>query len=94
MAETAPRYPSRPTIQAPIFENGTHQGYRVALTLQSGALIHEEAVDVIIGPEAAAALAAAPLPEFTAWVQAQMAAHDLVARANAALAAKLAAQSG
>lgn len=80
-----PRYPSVPVAQTPIFENGIHVGYRVAMKLQKAETTHEEAVDVIIGAEQAAALAAGSVEAFTAWASAQVDANDLVAKANAAL---------
>lgn len=81
-----PRYVSVPTRQAPITDaSGVHVGYRVAVTLQKGEHTHEEAVDVVVGPEEAARLAAALDDEFTAWNRAQVEAHDLIGKANAAL---------
>jgi hypothetical protein len=85
MAET-PRYAPLPAAQPPIFDdNGVHVGYTVAVRLQKGETTHTESVDVIVGAEEAARIAAAPVSEFTAWNKAQVEEHDLVAKANAAL---------
>ena len=84
MAET-PRYPSLPAEQGIVLDAGVHVGYRVAIKMQKGSTVHEEAVDVIVGPEQAAALAGGTMEAFTAWNQQQLVAYDLVAKANAAL---------
>lgn len=69
----------------PILDNGLHVGYRVAVRLVKGEIAHEEAVDVVTGAEQAATLAGGTIEAFTAWVSAQVDAHDLVAKANTAL---------
>ena len=85
MAET-PRYTPVPAAQSPIFDgSGVHIGYTVAVTLQKGGTRHTESVDVIVGPDEAARIAAAPIDAFTAWNKACVIEHDLVAKANAAL---------
>lgn len=85
MAEN-PRYTPLPAAQPPVFDDaGVHVGYTVAVRLQKGEIAHTESVDVIVGAEEAARLAAAPVSEFTAWNKAQLVQHDLVAKANAAL---------
>jgi hypothetical protein len=88
MAES-PRYIPFPAAQPPIFdENGIHVGYTVAVALQKGEIRHTESVDVIVGPEEGARIAAAPIEEFTVWNKACVIEHDLVAKANAALDAQ------
>ena len=80
-----PRYTPLPAAQPSIFDdNGVHVGYTVAVTLQKGEVSHTESVDVLVGAEEAARLAS-DLTEFTAWNKAQVDAHDLIAKANAAL---------
>lgn len=85
MPET-PRYPTLPTLQELVFDSaGVHVGYRVAVKLQKGTTVHEEAEDVVVGAAQAADLAAGSIEAFTAWNKAQVEALDLVAKANAAL---------
>ncbi|NHQ74562.1 hypothetical protein HAT86_08805 [Roseovarius gahaiensis] len=85
MPET-PRYTPVSAAQPPIFdENGIHVGYTVAVAMQKGDTRHTESVDVIVGPDEAARIAAASIDAFTAWNKARVIEHDLVAKANAAL---------
>jgi len=85
MAER-PRYLSLPARQKPVFDDsGTHVGYRVAVKFQKNGHEHEEAAEVVVGPEEASRLAAASPEEFTAWNKEQVEAHGLVEKANAAL---------
>lgn len=81
-----PKYTSVSASQKPVFDgNGVHVGYTVAVAFQKGETKHTESIDVIVGADEAARLAAAPVSEFTAWNKQQVDAHDLVAKANAAL---------
>ena len=93
MAET-PRYLSLPFPNGPVIEDGQHLGFTVGVTLTHDGQSVTEAVDVICGAEQAAALLAGPIEAFTAWSRQALIDHDLVARANAAMDAVLAAQSG
>jgi hypothetical protein len=90
MAET-PRYLSLPFANAPVFQEGQHVGFTVGVTLNHEGQSVTEAVDVICGPEQAAALSTGPIEAYTAWSRQALIDHDLVAKANAAMNAKFAA---
>ena len=90
MAET-PRYLSLPFANAPVFQDGQHVGFTVGVTLTHEGEIVTEAVEVICGPEQAAALSTGPIEAYTAWSRQALIDHDLVAKANAAMNAKFAA---
>jgi len=98
MAETplpqAPRYLSLPFANRPILQDGQHVGFTVGVTLSHDGQTVTEAVDVICGAEQAAALTTGSIAEFTAWSRQALIDHNLVATANAAMDAKLDAQSG
>jgi len=80
-----PLYTPVAAAQQPIFDDkGVHVGYTVAFTMQKGDVAHTESVDVVVGAEEAARLAA-DLSEFTSWNKSQVDAHDLIAKANTAL---------
>jgi 2,4-dienoyl-CoA reductase-like NADH-dependent reductase (Old Yellow Enzyme family) len=95
MAETplqqAPRFLSLPFANTPIIADGQHVGFTVGMTLTHEAETVTESVEVICGPEQAAALSTAPIADFTSWSRQAIIDHDLVAKANAAMDAKLAA---
>lgn len=75
-----------PAEQPLIFdENGVHVGYTVAVKMKKGTVEHTESVDVVVGAEAAAQLAAGSMDAYTTWNKSQVDAHDLIAKANAAL---------
>jgi len=93
MAET-PRYLSLPFANSPVIEDGVHVGFSVGVTLTHDSQTATETVDVICGPEQAAALATGPIEAYTAWSRQALIDHDLVAKANAAMDAKLAVQPG
>jgi hypothetical protein len=90
MAET-PRYLSLPFPNSPVIQDGQHLGFTVGVMLAHDGQSVTEAVDVICGAEQAAALLAGPIEAFTAWSRQALIDHDLVARANAAMDARLAA---
>ena len=94
MAETrlpqAPRYLSLPFANAPVFADGQHVGFTVGVTLSHDGQTVTESIDVICGVEQAAALTIGSIADFTAWSCQALIDHDLVATANATLAAKLA----
>jgi len=90
MAETL-RYLSLPFANAPVFQDGQHVGFTVGVTLTHEGESVTEAVDVICGPEQAAALSTGPITAYTAWSRQALIDHDLVAKANAAMNAKFAA---
>ena len=90
MAET-PRYLSLPFPNSPVIQNGIHVGFIVGVTLTHEGQTVTEAVDVICGAEQAAALTTGPIEAYTAWSRKALIDHDLVAKANAAMDAKLAA---
>ena len=89
MAET-PRYLSLPFANAPVFQEGQHVGFTVGVTLTHEGESVTEAVDVICGPEQAAALSTGPIEAYTAWSRQALIDHDLVAKANAAINTKFA----
>ncbi len=95
MAETllpqAPRYLSLPFANRPILQDGQHVGFTVGVTLSHEGETVTESIDIICGVEQAAALTIGSIADFTAWSRQALIAHDLVTRANAAMAAKLAA---
>ena len=93
MAET-PRYLSLPFANAPVFQEGQHVGFTVGVTLTHEGESVTEAVEVICGAEQAAALSTGPIEAYTAWSRQALIDHDLVAKANAAMDAKLAVQPG
>ena len=94
MAETrlpqAPRYLSLPFANTPVLHDGQHVGFTVGVTLSHDGQTVTEAVDVICGAEQAAALTTGSTADFTTWSRQALIDHDLVATANAAMAAKLA----
>ena len=89
MAET-PRYLSLPFANAPVFQDGQHVGFTVGVTLTHEGESVTESVEVICGPEQAAALTTGPIEAYTAWSRQALIDHDLVAKANAAMDAKFA----
>lgn len=89
MAEM-PRYLSLPFPNSPVIQDGVHVGFTVGITLTHDGQIITEQVDAICGPDQAAALLAGPVEAYTAWSRQIIEIHDLVARANAAMAARLA----
>mgnify|MGYP007046952758 CR=1 FL=1 len=89
MAEM-PRYLSLPFPNSPVIQDGVHVGFTVGVTLVQDSQSVTEAVDVICGADEAAALLAGPIEAYTAWSRQIIEVHDLVARANAAMAARLA----
>jgi hypothetical protein len=90
MAET-PKYLSLPFANRPVLQDGQHVGFAVGVTLAHEAETVTESVEVICGAEQAAALSTGPIADFTAWSRQAIIDHDLVAKANVALDAKLAA---
>jgi hypothetical protein len=88
MAEI-PRYLSLPFANAPVLQDGQHIGFTVGVTLTHDGQTVTQAVDVICGPDQAAALTTGPIEAYTAWSRQALIEHDLVARANAAMDAKL-----
>jgi len=90
MAET-PRYLSLPFPNSPVIQDGIHVGFTVGVTLTYEGQTVTEAVEVICGPEQAAALTTGPIQVYTAWSRQALIDHDLVSKANAAMDAKLAA---
>ena len=95
MAETplphAPRYLSLPFANTPVLQDGQHVGFTVGVTLSHDGQTVTESVDVICGEEQAAALTTGSIADFTAWSRQAIIDHDLVAKANATMDAKLAA---
>jgi len=89
MAET-PHYLSLPFANRPVLQDGKHVGFAVGVTLAHEAETVTESVEVICGPEQAAALSTGPIADFTSWSRQAIIDHNLVATANAAMAAKLA----
>lgn len=89
----APRYLSLPFANTPVLQDGQHVGYTVGVTLSHDGKTVTEAVDVICGAEQAATLTTGSIADFTAWSRQALINHDLVATANAAMAAKLAASA-
>ena len=92
MADT-PQYLSMPFANTPVFADGIHVGFTVGVTLGHEGLTVTEQIDAICGNAQAASLSAGPLEDFTAWSRQMVIDHDLVARANTAMAAKLAEQT-
>ena len=94
MAETplpqAPRYLSLPFANRPILQDGQHVGFTVGVTLSHDGQAVTESIDMICGAEQAAALTTGSIADFTAWSRQALIDHNLVATANAAMAAKLA----
>ena len=90
----APRYLSLPFANTLVLHDGQHVGFTVGVTLSHDGQTVTEAVDVICGAEQAAALTTGSIAEFTAWSRQALIDHNLVATANAAMDAKLDAQSG
>ena len=89
MAET-PRYLSIPFANSPVIQEGVHIGFTVGVTLTHDGHTVTEFVEVICGAEQAAALTTGPIEAYTAWSRQALIDHDLVAKANAAMDAKLA----
>jgi len=87
----APRYLSLPFANTPVLQNGQHVGFTVGVTLSHDGQTVTESIDVICGTSQAAVLTTGSIAAFTAWSRQALIEHDLVATANAALAAKLAA---
>jgi len=87
----APRYLSLPFPNTPVFEGSVHMGFVVGVTLTHNGESVTEWAEVICGADQAAALLAGPIEAFTAWSHQAVTHHDLVARANAAMDARLAA---
>ena len=90
MAET-PRYLSLPFANGPVMQDGIHVGFTVGVTLTHEGQTVTEAVEVICGANQAAALTTGLIEAYTAWSRQALIDHDLVAKANAAMDAKLAA---
>jgi hypothetical protein len=88
MAEI-PRYLSLPFANSPVLQDSQHIGFTVGVTLTHDGQTVTQAVDVICGPDQAAALTTGPIEAYTAWSRQALIEHDLVARANAAMDAKL-----
>ena len=89
MADT-PRYLSLPFTNTPVFQNGQHVGFTIGVTLNHDGKTVTEAVEVICGPEQAAALSTGPVEAYTTWSRQALIDHDLVAKANTAMDASLA----
>ena len=89
MAET-PRYLALPFPNSPVIQDGVHVGFTVGVTLTHDGQIITEQVDAVCGADQAAALLAGPVEAYTAWSRQIIEDQDLVARANAAMAARLA----
>lgn len=88
MAET-PRYLSLPFANTPVLQDGQHVGFTVGVTLTHDGQTVTETVEVICGAEQAATLTTGPIEAYTAWSRQALIDHDLVAKANAAMDAKL-----
>jgi hypothetical protein len=93
MAET-PQCLSMPFANAPVFAEGIHVGFTVGVTLTHEGQTVTVQVDAICGDDQATALSAGSLEAFTDWSRQMVIEHDIVASANAAMAAKLAEQAG
>lgn len=89
MAEM-PRYLALPFPNSPVIQDGVHVGFTVGVTLTHEGQTLTEQVDAVCGPDQAAALLAGQVEAYTAWSRQIVEDHDLVARANAAMAARLA----
>lgn len=89
MAET-PRYLSLPFANSPVMQDGIHVGFTVGVTLTHEGHTVTHAVDLICGSDGAADLTTGPIEAYTAWSRQALIDHDLVAKANAAMDAKLA----
>jgi len=92
MVET-PQYLSMPFANTPVFADGVHVGFTVGITLGHEGQTVTEQVNALCGDAQAASLSVGPLEDFTAWSRQMVIDHDLVARANSAMAAKLAEQA-
>ena len=92
MVET-PQYLSMPFANTPVFADGVHVGFTVGITLGHEGQTVTEQVNALCGDAQAASLSVGPLEDFTAWSRQMVIDHDLVARANTAMAAKLAEQA-
>jgi hypothetical protein len=90
MAET-PRYLSLPFANSPVIQDGIHVGFIVGVTLTHDGQTVTQSVEVICGAEQAVALTTGPIEAYTAWSRQALIDHDLVAKANAAMDATLAA---
>jgi hypothetical protein len=90
MAEM-PRYLSLPFPNGPVIQDGVHVGFTVGVTLTYEGHTVTESVEVICGADEAAALLAGPIEAFTTWSHRAVVDHDLVAKANVTMDAKLAA---
>lgn len=88
MAET-PRYLSLPFANSPVIQDGIHVGFTVGVTLTHDGETVTQAVDVICGADQAAALTTGLIEAYTVWSRQALIDHDLVAKANAAMDAKL-----
>ncbi len=89
MAET-PKYLSLPFANKAILHDHLHVGFVVGVTLAHTGETVTESAEVICGPEQAAALLAGPIEAFTTWSHQAVIDHDLVAKANTAMDARLA----
>lgn len=89
----APRYLSLPFANTPVLQNGQHVGFTVGVTLSHDGQAVTESIDMICGAEQAAVLTTGSIADFTAWSRQALIAHNLVAKANAALDAKLSASA-
>jgi hypothetical protein len=89
MAET-PRYLSQPFYNAPILQDGVAVGFVVGVTLTHDGQTVTEQAEAICGPEQAAALLTGSDEAFATWSHSMLMQHNLVARANAAMEARLA----
>ena len=89
----APRYLSLPFANTPVLQNGQHVGFTVGVTLSHDGQAVTESIDMICGAEQAAALTTGSIADFTAWSRQALIDHNLVATANAAMDAKLAASA-
>jgi hypothetical protein len=92
MAEM-PRYLALPFANVPIMQDGQHVGFTVGVTLTHDGQTVTEEVDAVCGKDQAAALLAGSVEAYTAWSRQIVEDHGLVARANAAMAARLAAMT-
>ena len=92
MADT-PEYLSMPFANTPVFADGIHVGFTVGITLAHEGQTVTEQIDAICGKDQAAALLAGAVETYTAWSRQIVVDHELVARANTAMAAKLAEQT-
>jgi hypothetical protein len=85
-----PRYLALPFPNSPVIQDGQHVGFTVGITLAHEGQTLTEQVDAVCGPDQAAALLAGPVEAYTAWSRQIIEDQDLVTRANAAMAARLA----